>query len=80
MTIEQRIVKHLAKEGFLTSGGDVQRALVDSEYADYLVRGLAGDECNIPDINDDGSMTECDHDALSNEEIQEVFDNDVKQN
>lgn len=76
LTIEQKIVKHLAKKGFLTSGGDIQRALVDPDYADYLIRGMIG-ETGIPDINDDGSTgEECDHQPLSNEQIKEVFDND----
>ena len=79
LTIEQRIVYHLAKHGFLTCAGDVQRALAESEYADYLVRGLLDDDCNIPDLDDNGTPLECDHDALTNDEIQEVFDNDIEQ-
>lgn len=77
LTIEQKIVKHLANKGFLTSGGDIQRALIDPDYADYLIRGMIG-ETDIPDINDDGSTDgeDCDHTPLSNEQIKEVFDND----
>lgn len=78
LTVEQKIVLHLAKKGFLTAGGDIQRALRDNEYAKYLItgNGLADEFEDIlqdilPDLDDD-----CSHDALSNDEIQEVFDND----
>lgn len=64
LSIEQRVVLHLARKGFLTAGGDIQRALVDQEYAERLVLGI------------NGGIPECDHDILSNEQIKEVFTND----
>ena len=74
LSIEQKVVLHLAKTGFLTNGGDIQRALVDQPYAEYLVtgNGLSDDfpSCDDPDHE------HCEHEALTNEEIQEVFDND----
>jgi hypothetical protein len=77
LTIEQKIVLHLAKKGFLTANGDIQRALRDNEYAKFLITGNGlYDEFEdiiqdiLPDIDD------CNHEALTNEEIQIVFDND----
>lgn len=74
LTLEQKIVKHLALQGYLTNVGDVTTALEDNEYAKKLITGNA-----VPGIDDeiDGSGgSDCDHEALTNEEIQEVFDND----
>ena len=65
LSVEQRIVLHLSNLGYLTSVGDVTRALKEQAYAEYLVTGNR--------LNDD---VQCDHKALTNEEIQEVFDND----
>lgn len=74
LTIEQKIVKHLANKGYITHVGDVLRALAEPEYAERLIIGTTGE---IPDINDDGTIDgDCDHEALTNKEIQEVFDND----
>lgn len=83
LTIEQKIVKNLAAKGYITHVGDVLRALEEEEYAEKLLLGITPgntDIPSIPDINDDGSVdnTECDHEALTNKEIQEVFDNDYK--
>jgi hypothetical protein len=76
LTIEQKIVKHLAAKGYITHVGDVLRSLKDPEYAELLIIGTTGE---IPDINDDGSVDgDCDHEALSEQEIQEVFDNDYE--
>lgn len=78
LTLEQKIVLHLAKKGYLTHAGDVTTALKDNEYAKKLITGNA-----IPGIDDeiDGSgESDCDHEALTNEEIQEVFDNDNDKN
>ena len=68
LSIEQKIVLHLANQGYLTSVGDVTRALVDQAYAEYLIigSGMSGG-----DLGGD-----CNHTALTNEEIQIVFDND----
>ena len=77
LTLEQKVVLHLANKGYLTNAGDVTTALEDNEYAKKLITGNA-----IPGLDDeiDGSDTpsDCDHEALTNEEIQEVFDNDNK--
>lgn len=75
LTLEQKIIKKLALQGYLTNVGDVTTALEDNEYAKKLITGN-----DIPGLDDeiDGSNNpaECDHEALTNEEIQEVFDND----
>ena len=68
LTIEQKIVKHLANLRILNNVGDVTAALKDPEYANFLVIGNTGGV-------DDG---DCDHEALTNPEIQVVFDNDVE--
>lgn len=80
LTLEQKIVKHLALQGYLTNVGDITTALKDNEYAKKLITGN-----DIPGLDDEidgsgGSDTpaDCDHEALTNEEIQEVFDNDKK--
>lgn len=80
LTLEQKVVLHLANKGYLTNAGDVTTALKDNEYAKKLITGNA-----IPGLDDeiDGSggsdtPSDCDHEALTNEEIQEVFDNDNK--
>lgn len=75
LTLEQKIIKKLALQGYLTNVGDVTTALEDNEYAKKLITGN-----DIPGLDDetDGSNNpaECDHEALTNDEIQEVFDND----
>ena len=69
LSVEQRVVLHLANKGYITSVGDVTRALKDQSYADFLVTGNG--------LADDGvGSGECNHEPLSNDEIQEVFDND----
>jgi hypothetical protein len=70
LSVEQRIVLHLAKTGYLTSTGDITRALAEQSYAEYLVTGNG--------LSDEGfGDAICDHVALTNDEIQEVFDNDI---
>ena len=51
LTLEQKVVLRLAEMGFLTSGGDIQRALQEFKYANYM----------ISPINDDGTVNS-DHD------------------
>ena len=68
LSTEQKVVLHLAKKGYLTAAGDIQRALIDQPYAEKLVLGL---DMGVNDLD-------CTHEALSNEEIQEVFDNDYE--
>lgn len=77
-TLEQKIIKYLADKGYITNVGDVITALKDFTYAEKMITGN-----EIPGLKDDieeegigGGSTECDHEALTNEEIQEVFDND----
>lgn len=65
LSIEQKVVLHLSNYGYITNIGDVMRAMEDQAYAEFLILGTG-----IPDDPD------CDHEALTNEEIQEVFDND----
>ena len=72
LSVEQKIVLHLARTGYLTSGGDIQRALVDQKYAEYLITGN-GLSDEFP-----GGEGDCDHEPLSKEEIEEVFNNDVE--
>ena len=86
LTLEQKVILQLAKKGYLTNAGDIQRALKEFEYADKMV--LAEGE---PGLNDDikkgiisgdiqieGIGEDCQHEALTKPEIQEVFDNDYK--
>ena len=76
LSVEQKVVLHLAKIGYLTAGGDIQRALRDQKYAEFLVTGNGlSDDC--PPC-DDPDHEHCDHEPLTNEEIQEVFDNDYQ--
>jgi hypothetical protein len=83
MTLEQKIVYFLAKKGYITNVGDVITALKDFSYAERMV-SAAGDPGLTDDIKtgiQDGTIEgvgECAHDTLTNEEIQEVFDNDIQ--
>jgi hypothetical protein len=84
LTLEQKIVYFLAKKGYITNVGDVITALKDFSYAEKMVSAK-----NAPGIKDDikeeiesgnleieGVTGECNHEALTNDEIQGVFDND----
>jgi hypothetical protein len=87
MTLEQKIVKHLAAKGYITNVGDVARALKDVLYAEKMVtaEGDPGIKDDIKDaiisgeIEGDVNMGDCDHESLTNEEIQRVFDNDEEE-
>lgn len=68
LSVEQKIVLHLANQGYITSVGDVTRALHEQAYAEYLITGNG--------LSDDFIDSECDHEALTKDEIQIVFDND----
>jgi hypothetical protein len=74
LSVEQKIVLYLAEIGVLTNNGDIQRALVDQAYAEFLItgNGLADD---IPSC-DDPDHEHCDHEPLSNDEIERVFTED----
>ena len=84
LTLEQKVILHLAKKGYLTNAGDIQRALKEFEYADKMI--LAEGEPGLKDdikqgitsgeIEIEGIGEECAHEALTKEEIQVVFDND----
>jgi hypothetical protein len=84
LTLEQKIVKYLADKGYITNVGDVTRALKDILYAEKMITGN-----EVPSLKDDikeeiesgnleieGITGDCNHEALTNDEIQEVFDND----
>ena len=82
LTLEQKVILHLAKKGYLTNAGDIQRALKEFEYANEMVAatgdpGLKDDiKEEIASGNIEGVTGNCEHEALTNEEIQVVFDND----
>lgn len=86
MTLEQKIVYFLAKKGYITNVGDVITALKDFSYAEKMVsvEGEPGIKDDIKEgiesgnIEIEGVTIGCDHKSLTNEEIQEVFDNDNK--
>ena len=48
LTLEQKVILHLAKKGYLTNAGDIQRALKEFEYANEMV-AATGD----PGLKDD---------------------------
>lgn len=84
LTLEQKIVKALASKGYITRVGDVTKALRDVLYAEKMVtvEGAPGikddikEEIESGNIEIEGVTGDCDHEPLTNEEIQEVFDND----
>ena len=84
LTLEQKIVKYLADKGYITNVGDVTRALKDILYAEKMVTGniIPGlkddikEEIESGNIEIEGVTGDCNHEALTNDEIQEVFDND----
>lgn len=77
MTTEQKIVQYLAKVGLLTQVGMVDAAMADPEYAKTLMTG-DGLEDEVREEYGENIERDCDHESLTNEEIQEVFDNDEK--
>jgi hypothetical protein len=86
LTLEQKIVYFLAKKGYITNVGDVTTALRDFMYAEKMLTvegepGLKDDIANAiisGEIEGEVNIGDCDHEPLTNEEIQEVFDNDIK--
>jgi hypothetical protein len=72
---EQKIVKYLADMGLLTQVGQVSEALSNPEYAKILITGN-GLEDEVKEEYGENIDGDCEHESLSNEEIQEVFDND----
>lgn len=69
LTNDQKVIKYLALTRMLTQVGEVTAALEDPEYATELLDF---------DIPEDGEGGDCNHEALTIDEIQEVFDNDNK--
>ena len=84
LTLEQKIIKYLADKGYITNVGDVITALKDFTYAEKMVTsnetpGLKDDikeEIESGNIEIEGVTGDCNHESLTNDEIQEVFDND----
>lgn len=75
LTNDQKIICSLANRKLITQVGEVAAALEDPEYAIELLN------FDVPEDNEiGGGDGECDHEALTIEEIQEVFDNDEDEN
>lgn len=74
LTNDQKIICSLANVKLITQVGEVAAALEDPEYAIELLN------FDVPEDNEIGGDGECDHEALTIEEIQEVFDNDEDEN
>lgn len=70
LTNDQKIICSLANRKLITQVGEVAAALEDPEYAIELLN------FDVPEDNEIGGDGECNHEALTIEEIQEVFDND----
>lgn len=77
LSIEQKIIKHLANIGFLSSVGDVTEALKSQQYAEWLITGDGIDD-EVKEQYGENIEGDCNHESLTNEEIQEVFDNDTE--
>ena len=77
MTTEQKIVQYLAKVGLLTQVGMVDAAMADPKYAKTLMTGN-GLEDEVREEYGENIEGDCNHESLTNEEIQEVFDNDTE--
>ena len=73
LTIEQQIIDYLTYMKVMTRPYVLDRALKDQEYAKEIITGN-GLIDEIVDAGMGGSA--CDHQSLTNDEIQEVFDND----
>lgn len=71
MTVEQKVLRLLTEMRLINDVTLISAAMDDPKIADDIINNTYGDI--IPDEGD------CDHDALTNEEIQEVFDNDEDQ-
>jgi hypothetical protein len=67
-TNDQKVIRFLAETKLLTQVGEITAALADPEYATELLN------FDIPEDDEIGG--DCEHEALSFDEIQEVFDND----
>ena len=59
LTQEQKVVLRLAEMGIITSAGDIQRALKEFQYANYLISPINDDgTLHFVDINNDGIADE----------------------
>lgn len=77
MTIEQKIVKYLAENKILTKPYEISEALNNQSYAEKLITGDGLDD-EVNEQYGENIEGDCDHESLTNEEIQEVFDNDIE--
>lgn len=77
LTPEQEIVKLLAQQKLLTDVTLITAALADPEIAEQIIGDIAPNYPGGGEGGDDDG--DCEHESLSNEEIQEVFDNDEEQ-
>lgn len=77
MTIEQKIVRYLADNKILTKPYDISEALNDQSYAEKLITGDGLDD-EVKEQYGENIGGDCNHIALTNPEIQEVFDNDIE--
>jgi hypothetical protein len=77
MTIEQKIVADLAKKKILTRPYVISKAMDEAEYAKIIITGDGLDD-EVKEQYGENIGGDCDHESLTNEEIQEVFDNDTE--
>lgn len=70
LTQEQKVVLRLAKLGFLTNGGAIQRALKEPAYANYLISPINDDGTLYPFIDKDE-----DDKADENPKIEDIIEN-----
>lgn len=77
MIIEQKIVADLAKKKILTRPYVISKAMDEEEYAKIIITGDGLDD-EIKEQYGENIGGDCDHESLTNEEIQEVFDNDTE--
>lgn len=77
MSIEQKIVLYLADLGYITDVVAATAALEYQNIAEWMITG-DGLQDEVEEAIESGEIEvdTCDHEALTNEEIQAVFDND----
>jgi hypothetical protein len=75
LTTEQKIIQYLAAIGAMTQVGEIAEALKDEEYAKFLITGN-GLKDEVKEEYGENIDGDCEHESLSTDEIQEVFDND----
>ena len=77
LSIEQKIVRYLADNKILTRPYEISEALNNQSYAEWLITGDGLDD-EVKEQYGENIEGDCNHTALTNPEIQEVFDNDNK--